>query len=114
MESLDPELSTEEDPGNLKDDESSGSSLLQNDLASLDSMESLDPELSTEEDPGNLKDDESSGSSLLQNDLASFQGKFFSFECYVSLTLAPQIGDFNCGLQRLEYGQSIYICAGFL
>jgi hypothetical protein len=35
IESLDPELSTEEDPGNLKDDESSGSSLLEKDLASF-------------------------------------------------------------------------------
>ncbi|CAK9226635.1 unnamed protein product [Sphagnum troendelagicum] len=41
MESLDPELSTEEDPGNLKDDESSGSSLLQNDLASFQGLVSL-------------------------------------------------------------------------
>ncbi|CAK9876055.1 unnamed protein product [Sphagnum jensenii] len=41
MESLDPELSTEEDPGNLKDDESSGSSLLQNDLASFQGLISL-------------------------------------------------------------------------
>jgi len=41
IESLDPELSTEEDPGNLKDDESSGSSLLEKDLASFQGLVSL-------------------------------------------------------------------------
>ncbi|CAM6026229.1 unnamed protein product [Sphagnum balticum] len=41
IESLDPELSTEENPGNLKDDESPGSSLLQNDLASFQGLVSL-------------------------------------------------------------------------